>query len=866
MSQQKYRLPVQGVKKEEDSVEAWDDVESMFHPPQHDFRKGSIDGDDRMSDKVYEGEHNTDVKLGASFEAGYENVRQAYHRLIDAAVETHSTGAKINDALVDDQDAFSIKFSLSQEYKDDASFAEYCAMEPCQTMSSFQDHSLFPSPLPLHGTDTFDFGENGSPLPMLQLSTTPSPPRGTNKLDSTTSDLTDDMKLSPHDPITIGNHYNKLHPRKYHMDLVQSNSSDDFSPPREKYHSLTTPIPAVRPVQHQSPGQTIYNIASTSVDSPQSPYHPIPWREASRRHPPKTAGPSAVGRGVSPSESQEVINTTPEFYPPRGYMRGQNRSVHETTITVTDNRNGTHCSVSVDPITPSPSQIRQAVSDESVSPTLAPTVHHPPRHSVAPTSSGGWTSTPPSVQSHQAPWNGQHLPPALPSSGPVYHHTSSSSSPYHHLKHGALEERKITDPNHLGEEAHWRKHQHLLHQFLLHFGHCNVPPGYGVGTHYEGLYQWCINQRTEYQKMCRGKVSGEKSSMTPERVRILTGMGFVWGHSLSTFRQSAVTSISCGNDTNAASSTYSSWDRWMELLSDYKKQYGDVDVPLKYEPNLSLGTFVQRQRTEYRKMQNGKPSSLTPERVDELNRLGFTWTVRDNQSSWEDRYNELKEFKKMSGHCNVPKVYTKNPSLGYWVNEQRFQYRRKMKGQSSYMTDEKVQALNELEFKWSLREANGSWENWIKELRKYKDKHGDIDVPLKYVHNQGLGAFVNRQRTEYRKLQQGLQTSLTKERIQSLNDLGFKWAIRVSRTPWESRLDELKRFKDEHGHCNVPSTYPKNQPLAYWVFKQRGQYRIYMDRGPVVSGESAQICHMTPERIAKLDALGFEWNPPRRIK
>lgn len=97
---------------------------------------------------------------------------------------------------------------------------------------------------------------------------------------------------------------------------------------------------------------------------------------------------------------------------------------------------------------------------------------------------------------------------------------------------------------------------------------------------------------------------------------------------------------------------------------------------------------------------------------------------------------------------------------------------------------------------WSLRETNGSWNNWLKELREYKDQHGDIDVPLKYRHNQALGAFVNRQRTEYRKLQQGMQSSLTQERIDSLNVLGFKWAIRVSRTPWDTRLEELKQFKE----------------------------------------------------------------------
>lgn len=69
----------------------------------------------------------------------------------------------------------------------------------------------------------------------------------------------------------------------------------------------------------------------------------------------------------------------------------------------------------------------------------------------------------------------------------------------------------------------------------------------------------------------------------------------------------------------------------------------------------------------------------------------------------------------------------------------------------------------------------------------------------------------------------------------------------------------------EHGHCNVPSTYPKNQPLAYWVFKQRGQYRLYQKPEYDLNGQKKQTCHMTTDRIAKLDAIGFEWNPPRRI-
>jgi hypothetical protein len=33
-----------------------------------------------------------------------------------------------------------------------------------------------------------------------------------------------------------------------------------------------------------------------------------------------------------------------------------------------------------------------------------------------------------------------------------------------------------------------------------------------------------------------------------------------------------------------------------------------------------------------------KPSSMTNEKVEELNRLGFTWAMRESHTAWEERF------------------------------------------------------------------------------------------------------------------------------------------------------------------------------------------------------------------------------------
>ena len=64
---------------------------------------------------------------------------------------------------------------------------------------------------------------------------------------------------------------------------------------------------------------------------------------------------------------------------------------------------------------------------------------------------------------------------------------------------------------------------------------------------------------------------------------------------------------------------------------------------------------------------------------------------------WQTRYGELVEFRINYGHTNVPQNYAKNMKLGKWVSTQRSQYN------TSTLTQERIDQLNELNFEWSLR-------------------------------------------------------------------------------------------------------------------------------------------------------------------
>ena len=75
---------------------------------------------------------------------------------------------------------------------------------------------------------------------------------------------------------------------------------------------------------------------------------------------------------------------------------------------------------------------------------------------------------------------------------------------------------------------------------------------------------------------------------------------------------------------------------------------------------------------------------------------------------WNERLEQLKEYKAQNGHCNVSTIDEGNKALGGWVNKQRVQYTLMLEGAKSHMTQEKVRKLESIGFEWRLRKKRSA--------------------------------------------------------------------------------------------------------------------------------------------------------------
>jgi hypothetical protein len=146
---------------------------------------------------------------------------------------------------------------------------------------------------------------------------------------------------------------------------------------------------------------------------------------------------------------------------------------------------------------------------------------------------------------------------------------------------------------------------------------------------------------------------------------------------------------------------------WYERLNDlwdYKEKHGDCLVPQKHLPKPSLGIWVNKQRMEKKALDEGLKSSMTDDKEQALEEVGFVWAKRKGQASWDEKYMELREYCQRNGDCNVPTKYANNPALGRWVSTQRSQNKEFLRDDSTHMNAGRHRKLTDLGFKWNMME------------------------------------------------------------------------------------------------------------------------------------------------------------------
>ena len=107
------------------------------------------------------------------------------------------------------------------------------------------------------------------------------------------------------------------------------------------------------------------------------------------------------------------------------------------------------------------------------------------------------------------------------------------------------------------------------------------------------------------------------------------------------------------------------------------------------------------------------------------------------------------------------------------------------------------------------------WEARLQELKEFWEEYGHCEVPQR--HPGGLGKWVSKQRY----LGEDEIRRLDASRVQKLEELGFRWDKVERSSLWEVRYQELKEFKEAHGHCKVPQKHPGG--LGMWVAGQRSK-------------------------------------------
>lgn len=220
---------------------------------------------------------------------------------------------------------------------------------------------------------------------------------------------------------------------------------------------------------------------------------------------------------------------------------------------------------------------------------------------------------------------------------------------------------------------------------------------------------------------------------------------------------------------------------------------------------------------------------------------------RSLASTWEVYFRAAQAYYNEHGDLQVPKRYITDSglALGTWIIAQRRVYSGKAPGS---LTEAQIMRLEGICMCWdNVKELE--WQRAYEHAKEYYETYGDLDVKVKYVCGDGfrLGSWIANTRTAYQnRIKQSL---LTPERIKLLESIGMIWG--KNNALWERNYAAAKEYYEKHGDLRVRADYVTEDGirLGTWIGNQK---KIY-------SGVKTAGAELSEEQIARLEAIGMEW-------
>jgi len=376
-------------------------------------------------------------------------------------------------------------------------------------------------------------------------------------------------------------------------------------------------------------------------------------------------------------------------------------------------------------------------------------------------------------------------------------------------RQGQLSQERINRLEELGLIWNFAEHQwelafSKLKDYQGKFNSANAPKSFKTDDGFS-LGIWCQTQRKERRK---GRLSDGQISR-------LDDLGFIWDP------------------------VDKSWNDGFEALKAYKLEFGHTNPSMLHvtPEGYTLGRWVRSQRNAYKGYRNQK---LPADRIHALESLGFDWDLLASQ--WEEGFNSLKAYIEEHDTFYVPVRFetSKGFKLWLWENAQRTNYKL------GKLSEERIGRLEAIGFVWDLKTNN--WEEGFQQLCKFKDKFGHIDVPHRYVSDEGfkLGPWFAYQKNAVKNRR--IEESLV-QRLRSLGDLDTQLDKQ-----WEKGFRQLEIYKETYGNVSPNQKYraPNGHRLGAWCYNQKLRY---------------QEGKLSSDRQERLLSLGFSLTiTPRKKK